>query len=56
MALSYKVMTSLSGELRKLVAAFSQIHTPLLVIRGGKDSLVDPMTADDVEKWIPKSG
>lgn len=55
MAWSNQEMMPLSGELRKLEAAFSQIRTPLLVIQGGKDGLVDPMTADDVEKWVPKA-
>ncbi len=52
---SNQEMMPLSGELRKLEAAMSQLRTPLLLIQGGKDSLVDPITADDVEKLAPTS-
>ncbi len=52
---SNQEMMPLSGELRKLEAAMSQLRTPVLLIQGGKDSLVDPLTADDVEKLAPTS-
>ena len=55
MAWSNQEMMPLSGELRKLEAAMSQLRTPLLLIQGGKDSLVDPRTADEVEKRAPRT-
>lgn len=55
MAWSNQEMMPLSGELRKLEAAISQLRTPLLLIQGGKDSLVDPRTADEVEKRAPRA-
>ena len=53
MAWSNQEMMPLSGELLKLEAAMSQLRAPLLVIQGGKDSLVDPLTVNDVEKHAP---
>jgi uncharacterized protein len=53
MAWSNQEMMPLSGELRKLEAALPQLRTPLTVIQGGKDSLVDPKTVEDVEKYAP---
>lgn len=47
-------MMSLSTELAKLEAALGGLQVPLTVMQGGKDSLVDPRTADEVEKHAPK--
>lgn len=55
MTWSNQEMMPLSGELRLLENAWLQLRTPLLVIQGGKDSLVNPMTADDVERRAPSS-
>ena len=53
MARSNQEMMPLSEELVKLEAAMGQLRTPLLLIQGGKDSLVDPRTVDEVEKRVP---
>ena len=53
MARSNLEMMPLSGELVKLEAAFDKLRTPMLLIQGAKDSLVDPQTADEVEKRAP---
>ena len=53
MARSNLEMMPLSGELVKLEAALDKLRTPLLLIQGAKDSLVDPQTADEVEKRAP---
>ena len=53
MAWSNQEMMPLATELRKLEAAFGQLRTPLLLIQGGKDSLVDPKTVDEVQKRAP---
>lgn len=53
MAWSNQEMMALSGELRKLEAAASQLRIPVTVIQGGKDSLVEPKTVDEFEKYAP---
>jgi pimeloyl-ACP methyl ester carboxylesterase len=53
MVWSNREMMPLSGELRKLEAALPQLRTPLLLIQGDKDSLVDPQTVEDVAKVAP---
>jgi pimeloyl-ACP methyl ester carboxylesterase len=53
MVRSNQEMMPLSGELRKLEAALPQLRTPMTVIQGGKDSLVDPKTVEDIEKYAP---
>jgi pimeloyl-ACP methyl ester carboxylesterase len=48
-------MMPLADELAKLEPFFAQLRVPLVVMQGGKDSLVDPATADEVEKRSPSS-
>jgi len=48
-------MMPLSAELAKLEPFFAKLQVPLIVMQGGKDSLVDPATADEVEKRSPKA-
>lgn len=50
---SNQEMMSLSGELGKLETAASQLHVPITLIQGSKDSLVDPKTLDEFEKFAP---
>jgi pimeloyl-ACP methyl ester carboxylesterase len=47
-------MMPLADELAKLEPYFVQLQVPLIVMQGGKDSLVDPVTADEVEKHSPR--
>ena len=54
MLLSNDEMMVLAPELRKLRAAWGSLRTPLLLIQGGKDMLVDPATVDEVERMAPK--
>ena len=51
---SNQEMMVLSSELRKLEGAWPQLRTPFVLMQGGKDSLVDPRTADEVEKLAPR--
>ena len=53
MARSNQEMMPLSAELVKLEAALSKLRAPLLLIQGGKDSLVEPTTVDEVETRAP---
>lgn len=55
MVRSNQEMMPLAGELAKLEAALGQLRTPLLLIQGGKDGLVDPETIDEVEKRAPQA-
>ena len=55
MARSNQEMMPLAGELVKLEAAMGQLRTPLLLIQGGKDSLVGPATAGEVEQRAPSA-
>ena len=48
-------MMPLSVELAKLEPFLAKLQVPLIVMQGGKDSLVDPATADEVEKRAPKA-
>ena len=50
---SNQEMMVLSSELHKLQAAWPQLRTPFVLMQGGRDSLVDPRTADQVEKLAP---
>ena len=43
----------LSGELGKLEAAARQLRVPVTLVQGGKDSLVDPKTVEEFEKYAP---
>ena len=52
---SNQEMMALSGELGKLEAAASRLRTSVTLIQGGKDSLVDPRTTDEFEKFAPTS-
>lgn len=53
MVWSNREMMALSGELGKLEAAASQLRIPVTVIQGAKDSLVDPKTVVEFEKYAP---
>lgn len=46
-------MMPLSTELAQLESAFGKLRVPFVVMQGGKDSLVEPATADEVEKHAP---
>lgn len=48
-------MMPLEGELAKLEPFLVKLQVPLIVMQGGKDSLVDPRTADEVEKHMSKT-
>lgn len=48
-------MMPLAAELAKLAPFLSKLQVPLIVMQGGKDSLVDPRTADEVEKHSSKT-
>ena len=50
---SNQEMMGLAGELGKLEAAVGQLRTPVTLVQGGKDSLVDPKTVDEFEKLAP---
>ena len=52
---SNREMMPLSAELTKLEPNFAKLQVPLFVMQGGKDSLVDPATAEEVEKRAPKA-
>ena len=51
---SNEEMMVLADELRKLRAAWPQLRTPFVLMQGGKDSLVDPRTANEVEQLAPR--
>ena len=53
MAWSNREMMALSSELGKLEAAAGQLRIPVTLIQGGKDSLVNPKTVDEFEKYAP---
>jgi pimeloyl-ACP methyl ester carboxylesterase len=53
MVWSNQEMMPLSQELEKLEHALPTLHVPLVVLQGGKDSLVDPRTVDEVQKHAP---
>ena len=55
MVWSNQEMMALSSELGKLEAAVSRLRTPVMLIQGGKDSLVDPRTVEEFEKYAPAS-
>ncbi len=55
MTWSNREMMALQGELFALRAAWPRLQTPFTLIQGGKDSLVDPRTADEVEALAPKA-
>ena len=48
-------MMPLVAELAKLELFLGKLQVPLIVMQGGKDSLVDPRTADEVEKHMSKT-
>ena len=48
-------MMPLAGELARLEPFLGKLQVPLIVMQGGKDSLVDPRTADEVEKRTSKT-
>ncbi len=48
-------MMPLATELAALEPMLATLHVPLVLMQGGKDSLVDPRTADEVEKRTPKA-
>ena len=50
---SNREMMALSGELGKLEAAAGKLRVPVTVIQGSKDSLVDPRTVVEFEKFAP---
>ncbi len=50
---SNQEMMALQGELSKLEAAAGQLRIPVTVVQGGKDSLVDPKTVAEFEKYAP---
>ncbi len=52
---SNQEMMALSGELGKLEAAANQLRVPVTLVQGGKDSLVDPRTVEEFEKYAPAS-
>ena len=51
---SNQEMMPLQTELAKLELALPSLKTPFILMQGGKDALVDPRTADEVEKRAPK--
>jgi len=55
MVASNHEMMPLAGELSKLEPFFAELRVPLVVVQGGKDSLVDPVTADEVEMRAPQA-
>lgn len=55
MVWSNQEMMALSGELGKLEAAANQLRVPVTLVQGGKDSLVDPRTVEEFEKYAPAS-
>lgn len=48
-------MMHLADELKQLEANWDKLQVPLVLLQGGKDSLVEPNTVDDVEKLAPKA-
>jgi pimeloyl-ACP methyl ester carboxylesterase len=46
-------MMPLSTELVQLESAFGKLRVPFVVMQGDKDSLVEPATADEIEKRAP---
>ena len=50
---SNQEMMALQGELGKLEAAAGQLRIPVTVVQGAKDSLVDPKTVGEFEKYAP---
>jgi pimeloyl-ACP methyl ester carboxylesterase len=50
---SNREMMPLSGELEKLEAAAPQLHIPLTLLQGEKDSLVEPKSVDEFAKRAP---
>jgi pimeloyl-ACP methyl ester carboxylesterase len=48
-------MMPLADELAKLEPLLGKLQVPLIVMQGGKDSLVAPRTADEVEKRSSKA-
>lgn len=55
MVWSNREMMPLSAELALLEVQMGRLHVPLVLMQGGKDSLVDPRTVDEVTKFAPKS-
>ncbi|QDL55588.1 alpha/beta fold hydrolase [Rhodoferax aquaticus] len=53
MVWSNQEMMPLSSELEKLEHALPTLHVPLLLLQGGKDTLVDPRTVDEVQAFAP---
>jgi pimeloyl-ACP methyl ester carboxylesterase len=51
---SNEEMMPLAGELRKLQAAWPRLRTPMILVQGGKDPLVDPRTADVIGALAPR--
>jgi pimeloyl-ACP methyl ester carboxylesterase len=51
---SNQEMMPLQAELVKLELALPLLKTPFILMQGGKDALVDPRTADEVEKRAPR--
>jgi len=50
---SNQEMMGLARELGKLETAVRQLRTPVTLLQGGKDSLVNPKTVDEFEKLAP---
>lgn len=50
---SNQEMWALKPELQKLEADLSRLHTPVLLLQGLKDDLVDPRTVDDFAALAP---
>ncbi|MCY7305832.1 MAG: alpha/beta hydrolase [Rhodoferax sp.] len=50
---SNQEMMPLQAELVRLDLAWSKLRRPLVAIQGGRDSLVDPLTADYLERRAP---
>ena len=46
-------MMPLAAELMQLESSWSKLRVPLVLMQGGKDKLVEPATADEVERQAP---
>jgi pimeloyl-ACP methyl ester carboxylesterase len=55
MVWSNREMMPLSAQLQELETMWSQLRVPLVLLQGGKDSLVDPRTVNEVQALAPKS-
>ena len=55
MAWSNDEMMHLSDELKQLEGNWARLQVPVILMQGGKDSLVEPRTTDEVENLAPRA-